>query len=951
MSTERWQQLDRIFIEAIQRPADERCAFIEEACRTDTGLKTEALTLLAAADESSDFMSTSALEHLARTVAAAGWTLKPGDRVGAYTVLNRLGAGAVGEVWRARDERLGRDVAIKIVAPYASSDSERLRRFAEEARLAGSLNHPNLLTVHDVGEHAGLPMLVTECLDGQSLRQRLEAGPLPVGKAINVALGITRGLAAAHARGIVHRDVKPENVFLQTDGNVKILDFGLAKLLPSVGSEPGARHQTMDGWILGTAGYMAPEQVRGEPADSRADLFAVGVMTYEMLAGSNPFKRASIVETMHATLTADVPDLTADGRAVPPAVAKLVRRLLETSPQARFQSAQDLAWALEQLSDQSSSDRTPSRETPARRPAWRRGWAAAIVVLAAGVVGAGISWTRGSGDGASRAPLEPAAGVVRSTLMLPPDAPFDRPKTLAFSPDSTMVVYPSLAQGRPRLFKRRLADGQTTTIDGTGGGEHPFFSPDGQWLGYVDEGRIWKMRVDGGTPIVVATLSSVAGASWGDDGYIVAGRYQESGLWRVPAAGGTPEQLTEVTDEDGSNDHRWPQALPGGRGVLFSVSTGPEESARIVVLDARTGTRKDLVKGSASARYVPTGYLVYARSGELQAAPFDLDRLEVTGPATRVAGGVNEDSDGEPEYAMSDRGDLVYAPGWSGGPRSTLTFLDFQGRAQDTAFPRMPLYVPRFSADGRRVAVTVGGAKNNVWLYDIERGLATRVTNGRYHDPLWTADGHLVMSKGPPGDMDLVRRSADGDGAEEILVPSGQAQYTGGWTFDGRLVFQRQTATVAWDILAYDPATGEVSPIVATPASEERPRTSPDGRWMSYTSDESGRDEVYVRGLGQRTPRQQVSTNNAIASAWAPDGRTLYFVTRFERSLWAASIATSPALSVGRPRRLFDLDGYESLFDVSPDGKRFAVVRSGPQPPRDRLELVVNALASIATPR
>ena len=554
---------------------------------------------------------------------------------------------------------------------------------------------------------------------------------------------------------------------------------------------------------------------------------------------------------------------------------------------------------------------------------------------------------------ARRAPLEPAAGVVRSTLMLPPDAPFDRRRrqTLAFSPDGTMVVYPSLAQGRPRLFKRRLADGQTTTIDGTGGGEHPFFSPDGQWLGYVDGGRIWKMRVDGGTPIVVATLPSVAGATWGDDGYIVAGRNQESGLWRVPADGGTPEQLTEVTDEDGSNDHRWPQALPGGRGVLFSVSTGPEDSARIVVLDARTGTRKDLVKGSASARYVPTGHLVYARSGELQAAPFDLDRLEVTGPATRVAAGVKEDTNGEPEYAMSDRGDLVYAPGWSGGPRSTLTFLDFQGRAQDTAFPPMPLYFPRFSADGRRVAVTVAGAKNNVWLYDIERGLATRVTNGRYHEPLWTADGHLVMSKGPPGDMDLVRRSADQDGVEEVLVPSGQAQYTGGWTFDGRLVFQRQTATGAWDILAYDPATGEVSPIVATPASEERPRTSPDGRWMSYTSDESGRDEVYVRGLGQRTPRQQVSTNNAIASAWAPDGRTLYFVTRFERSLWAASIATSPALSVGRPRRLFDLDGYQSLFDVSPDGKRFAVVRSGPQPPRDRLELVVNALASIATPR
>ena len=278
----------------------------------------------------------------------------------------------------------------------------------------------------------------------------------------------------------------------------------------------------------------------------------------------------------------------------------------------------------------------------------------------------------------------------------------------------------------------------------------------------------------------------MAGASWGDDDVIIAGRRQSSGLWRVPASGGTPERLTTVTPEDGDNDHRWPQLLPRGRGVLFSVSTGPEETARIVVLDARTGTRKDLLTGSASARFVATGHLVYARNAELQAVPFDLDRLEITGPAVRVAEGVNEDTDGMPEYAFSDRGDLAYFAGWSGGSRNVLTLVGLDGSAQETAFPRLPIDSPRFSPDGRRIAMTVGAAKNNAWVYDIDRASATRVTAGRYHDPMWTRDGRLVVSKGPPAQHDLVLRSADVEGPEETLIPWGRPQYGGGWTADGR---------------------------------------------------------------------------------------------------------------------------------------------------------------------
>jgi serine/threonine-protein kinase len=317
--------------------------------------------------------------------------------------------------------------------------------------------------------------------------------------------------------------------------------------------------------------------------------------------------------------------------------------------------------------------------------------------------------------------------------------------TLAISPDGMVIVYQ--AQGQPsRLFKRRLTDAQATPIDNTANANTPFFSPDGQWLGYVVGERIWKVRIDGGAPIAVGDLSAIGGASWGEDGFIVAGRRVESGLWRLPAAGGTAEQVTHVTPEDGSNDHRWPQVLPNGRGVLFSVSTGPEESARIVVLDARTGRRKDLLTGSATARYVLTGHLVYARNAELLAAPFDLDRLEITGSATRLAEGVNEDTDAAPEYALSGHGDLVYAPGWSGGTRNRLVLVDLEGHDEETAFPDVPVYLPRFSADGKQIAVTVGGAKNNIWLYDIARGVATRATNGRYHEALWTAVGHVIMS-------------------------------------------------------------------------------------------------------------------------------------------------------------------------------------------------------------
>ena len=337
-----------------------------------------------------------------------------------------------------------------------------------------------------------------------------------------------------------------------------------------------------------------------------------------------------------------------------------------------------------------------------------------------------------------------------------------------------------------------------------------------------------------------------------------------------------------------------------------------------------------MLAGSASARYVPTGHLAYARNGELLAVPFDLERLEITGPAVRLAEGVNEDTDGTPGYAFSDQGDLVYHSGWSGGSRDALILVELNGTVRDTAFPRSPMGGPRFAPDGRRLALTVGAAKNNVWVYDVDRATATRVTAGRYHAPIWTNDGRLVMSKGPPGRMDLVRRPADIEGPEETLVTSDRTQFASGFAADGRLIFERMSSPTRWDVLAVAPGSSDAVPVVSTPALEELPRVSADGRWLAYASDDTGRKEAYVRGLGPLTGRQRVSSNGAAEMAWAPDGRTLYYTTSTDPAMWAVAIATAPALAIGSPVRLFATQDFLPGFDVSPDGTRFAMIRRGP---------------------
>ena len=513
MSTQ-WEELDRIFSEARQIPLGEQTAFIARACGTNAALRVDAESLLSASNETGDFLARSALDRLAQTFAADGLNLQPGRRIGVYTIVRQLGIGGAGEVWRAKDERFGRDVAIKVLLPHLSADSEKLRRFAEEARAAGTLNHPNILTVHDIGEYDGMPYLVSECLEGRNLRERLKAGPMPVAESLAVALGVAQGLAAAHERGIVHRDLKPENTFLKSDGGIKLLDFGLAKLKLPAGKLTAGADDTALSLVAGTAAYMAPEQARGEMPDPRADLFALGVMMYEMLTGQHPFRGASVFETLHAILTREPADLLAVNERVPPALARIVMRLLQKSPEARFQSARDLAWSLAQATESTAKpaiDKTDSQQPEGTR---KRRWLRLAVPMAIAVAVATGWWLAGQYPRTA-----PVGALTRFTWTLPAGASLDSAPVVA--PDGRRIAFTARMLPERGFFVRDLESLDAKSIAGTEGAMHPFWSPDGRSLAYFSNGKLMKVSLPNGAPAAVTEAPEGRGGAWTTSGSIV----------------------------------------------------------------------------------------------------------------------------------------------------------------------------------------------------------------------------------------------------------------------------------------------------------------------------------------------------------------------------------------------------------------------------------------------
>jgi serine/threonine protein kinase/Tol biopolymer transport system component len=907
--------------------------------------------------------------------------LRPGGRLGPYEILASLGAGGMGEVYRARDPRLQRDVALKVLPEDAAADPERRRRFETEARAVAALNHPHILAVHDVGTDGDVSYVVFELVEGETLRQRLTRETLPPRKAVEHTIQLCRGLAAAHARDILHRDLKPENVILTRDGSLKILDFGLAKLVPGPEEAEGTEFptDTRPGTLLGTVGYLSPEQAKGRPADERSDVFAVGVVLYEMLSGQRPFRGDTHAEAVAAVLKEDAPDLVSPSGPVPPALHRIVRRCLEKDPEDRFQSARDLGFALDALSGTSGES-----ELGAEAPRWprtrRRRTILAVGALAVAALLAGVL--------ADRMWLPPRDGrqapVLRSQLDLTSDRPLFGTRQnhpirteLALSPDGSLLVWTARARDHEAaLHVRQLETGEVAHIEEAGDSAQPFFSPDGRWIGFLtydgpQQFRLRKVPVEGGLAVDLAELTEdPMGASWAPDGKIYLGS-EKGGLQWVPSEGGA---LREITTRDSTREsgYRLPRVLPGGRALLFT--TMPHVfglMARVEAVSLEDGERKVVVEDAADGRYLPTGHLVFVRQGVLMAAPFDPTRLELLAPPIPVVEGIsqalnsgsNVDNSCAAQLTVSDSGLLAYAAGgiFEDTPIE-LVLVDEDGRTEPLPGFDRPLVSPQlhFSPDGRQLAFTEQNRSGLLWLFDVERQTYRPLSDGGIAgSPRWSPDGTrlaVTWTEAGPNHLWIV---PTGRGEWQRLTDGERTDWSPSWSPDGQFLAFARESPPSTDILLYRFEDRQVYPFLTTEAYEAFPEFSPDGRWLAYTSDESGRFEVYVTSFPDREQTLTVSRNGGQAPAWSRDGGRLFYYSSWSRekprSMMAVTVRQGSELSLGILVALFQLpDGVVAFgtrtYELHPDGRRFVVgrwVKRDPPPPITRLHLVHNWFAEL----
>jgi eukaryotic-like serine/threonine-protein kinase len=946
---DRYRRVDALLDAALQQPPAARAAFLDAACAGDPDLRTEVEALLASHDAADSFLASSALEAEARAMAGAliGRTLGP------YQVRSLIGAGGMGEVYRAHDPRLGRDVAVKILPPSLSHGREARARFEREARAVAALSHPNILAIHDVGADDGVAYAVTELLDGETLRQRLAASPLAWRKAVALAAQIADGLAAAHAQGIVHRDLKPENVVVTSSGLAKILDFGLAQVAQTTSTSLAEIVRLSEpGMLMGTPGYMSPEQVRGEPVGPASDIFAFGCLLYEMLAGRGPFLRAAPAESLAAVLNDDPAPLARDGPEVPPVLESLVLHCLEKRPADRFHSTHDVAFALRTLVGLDVGAGVPPVPPGAGTSTARRRWSLAAVLIAGVALGAAGFWLLSNGPA-------PAPQLARLSLPLPPDTGLmanDTPaagSSTALSPDGRWIAYVALHAGQRRLVVRGLDRADATLYPGTDGAQTPMFSPDGQWIAFFTESALKKVPLAGGTPTTLSPAPPVTrGGVWADDGQIYFTRSFTAGVQRIPAAGGPLAEVTQVDVTAGESNHLLPEVLPGARALLYTMWQGGDfATASVWSCSLSSGERKRLLDSASAPRYVPPGFLVFARGGALFAVRFDVTRLLVVGEPVPVVDSVWTDrASGTAHYAISRTGTLVYAAGEDTIERRRLVLVDRRGRIEPLP-AELNLYGnPRFSPDGRRLAVE---ALNDLWVYDLGDRTLSRVTfRGVNQFPVWTPDGaRLTYSSSHGVATPTVFWTAIAGGEPTPLSQGGAVQFPASWAPDGSLLAYAETANTetGWDIWVLRPGeAGSRRVLIQTPFKEDQPMISPDGGAMAYVSDETGRMEVYLRRFPDLGQRARVSIEGGSEPVWSRRGDELFY--RNDRQYFSVPVAlASGSIRVGRPSRLFEGDFlHASLFpghpsyDVTPDGQRFvAVTRSDDTPRPARLEVVL----------
>jgi eukaryotic-like serine/threonine-protein kinase len=843
-------------------------------------------------------------------------SLSAGARIGSYEVLYLLGKGGMGEVYRARDTKLDRDAALKLLPDTLMRDQEYLTRFQREARALASLSHPHVAQIYGLEELGERQCIVMEFIGGPTLEDRIRESPIALDEALELARQIAEALEAAHERGIIHRDLKPANIKITPEGDVKVLDFGLAKAIdrgprPAADVVTASLDGTQAGLILGTAAYMSPEQAKGKPSDARSDIFAFGLVLYEMLTGRPAFDGETTIEVLGAVIRAE-PDWSSLPETTPASIRSLLRRCLQKDRNRRVHHITDARLEIEEALQQPSGD---IKASPPSRNRERLFWAAALL-LSSVFVGVGIM----TFDRARDAAPENAA---RFSVTLPTALPNDIPP-LALSPDGSLLAYVSGGQ----LYVRAMNSFEAKPITGARPAVAPFFSPDGKWIGFFGGGKLRKVSVLGGAPEEITDAPVSRGASWGTDNTIYFSASASSGLRKVSALGGPSQEFTTLDRSRGEISHRFPQVLPGGKAVLFTVWTGPgwnEMQVDLVILS--NNERRVVARNGHTGRYVPSGHVAYTREGALIAVPFDLAKLQVVGPPVTLEERLRDGSEGG-LFAIADSGALAYVPGDPDQFKRRLAWIDRKGVVEVVPAAPRPYVAPELSPDGRFAAVGTREGLFGLWIYDFARNTLNPLTTpGSSQFPKWTPDGKYVVYRGTRnGHRHIYRKAADGSADEMPLTSKATIPTVGSVSKDGKwLAFEDGdvTAGTASDLWVLS-LEGEKEPEVflRTPASESGPRFSPDGRWISYASNESGRSEIYVRpfpGPGQKVP---VSTNGGADAQWSSDGSELFYLEG--RRMMAVHVSTTPVFTAGDPKLLFDEPFSQP--SVSPDGKRFLVI-------------------------
>jgi serine/threonine protein kinase/Tol biopolymer transport system component len=947
VTPERERDLERICQSALELPAADRAGFLNKACGGDDGLRREVESLLAQ-DVPSSFLETPALavaahglvgHNPAQGLSLAGPALAVGQQIGHYTILSPLGSGGMGEVYRARDVTLGRDVAIKVLPSLFTSDPERLARFEREARILASVNHPNVATIHGVEHVDGIHALVLEVVEGETLGERLrstasgsdgrrsrsngdrrpQAG-LPVSDALTIARQIADALEVAHEKGVIHRDLKPANIKIRPDGVVKVLDFGLAKAVAGDRSMPDASEPptmtaagTRDGIVLGTAAYMSPEQARGEAVDKRTDIWAFGCVLYEMLAGRGVFAAASTTETLSEVLKSE-PDWQCLPVETPIAVKRLLRRCLAKDRSRRLSDMHDARLDLDETPGDAPADaRLASHAHRFRRLAW----AAALALLVTAVAAAGLVWRGGTRT--SPTPMQ-----VRFDIDVPPTS---YPDSLAISPDGRAIVYAATSDdGRSQLWLRALDASSAQPLAGAKGGRRPFWSPDSRAIGFFADVSLKRMDIETGTVLRLADVQEFREGTWSDNGTILFTAFGGSGVLRVSDRGSDPVAV-EIASATGGNPQS-PRFLPGGRRFLYNAGPVP----RAIFVGLLDGSERRRVVDADSAEYAHSGHLLYTRGGALFSQPFDPARFELTGSPVQIAERVIARS-------VANNGTLVFRSGLT--PGRELVWFDRSGKT--IGQPVGPGAHPSLSPDGGHVALdrATPGLPPDIWILDVARTGFNNLTVGRWasNSPLWSPDGTSIVFASPRNGkpFGMYERSAAGGEGERLLLQTDQASIPNDWSADGRLLIYRTGATAQdFDLWALSLDDNRTFPLVQTKLAQREAQFSPDGRWFAYQSNESGRFEIYLRPFPDagRT-RIPVSTNGGVQVRWRRDGRELFYFG-LDNTLMAVPMPASPTgdtMRPGSPVPLFraNVEAGEGVgvqdYAVSRDGTRFLISR------------------------